>query len=668
MWGRVGVNDDQWFPFLSHLIQRQYPGAMWAGTVYRAMWDKNAYIKAVLDKSFVTWKDLVPEGHTTWQPKPDGVWFQVNTLPDHIIEKMRQTGAPLPAKIGKAWARGTAQEWVLPNDVAATMDNLRNPVDDHMLSKASAKIISAWKQWTLLNPFRVIRYNMNNLSGDVDIVMAYDPRILKYAWQSAKDLWKDFRGGKLSPAVQAELEYARDKGVTSSGWAMQEVTDVTGVLSHDKYMSLLTGKNPTLIQRFWQNVQDFTQWRENVLRLATFRHIKAQIANGRVPGKDLFGASNRDEVRSAAKGLPSDEVAAKMARELVGDYGNLTEAGQWIRRHMIPFYSWMEINAPRYARLMRNMPNEGKDARALSVAMAWKTTKLGMKMFALYGAVMLWNMTFFPDEWDELGESKRRQLHLILGRHDDGTIRSIRFQGALSDALNWFGMEDLPSDIEDVTSGKVPVLDKMGESLSAPFIKLWQGARPLEKSLVEVVMGQSTFPDPTFPRPIRDKWEHIARTFSLDAPYSWLAGKPKQGGSAAGQLIHDILSLGSYNSDPGESAYYDIKKWERDYLDQHGVEKPSISPTSKGNALYYYKQALKYGDVGAAKKYLEKYFELGGKRKGIALSVKLSHPLGGMPKRHKSGFMRSLTPKQKETYDRALAWYRTAYRGGTRGN
>jgi diguanylate cyclase (GGDEF)-like protein len=667
MWGRVGVNDAQWFPFLSHLIQNQYPGAMWAGTVYRAMWDKDAYIRSILGKDFKTWRDLVPEGHTAWQPKPDGVWFQVNTLPDHIIEKMRQTGAPLPAKIGKAWARGTAQEWVLPDDVASTMDNVRNPVDDHMLSKASSAIISGWKQWTLLNPFRVLRYNMNNLSGDVDIVLAYDPKILKLAWQAGKDLWKYGKGAKLSPAVLNELDYAQDKAVTSSGWALQEVTDVTGVLSHNQYMSVLTGQNPSLIQRFWQSTQNFTQWRENVLRLAAFRHFKNQIADGRTPGLDLFGASNRDELASVAINLTGDEAAAKMARELVGDYGNLTEAGQWLRRHLIPFYSWMEINAPRYVRLMRNMPNEGKGATAMSGAMAWKATKLGMKMFALYGAVMLWNMIFFPDEWDELGEAKRRQLHLIFGRHSDGTIRSIRFQGALSDALSWFGMEDLPSDIEDVTSGKTPVLDKVGESLSAPFIKLWQGARPLEKSLVEVVMGQSTYPDPTFPRPIRDKWEHIARTFSLDAPYSWLAGKPKQGGGIAGQLIHDVLSLGSYNSDPGESAYYDIKKWQRDYLDRHGIEKPSISPTDKGNALYYYKQALRYGDLKAAKKYLEKYIELGGKRKGIKLSIELSHPLGGLPKKQKAGFMKSLTPKQKETYDRALTWYRETYRGWQRG-
>ena len=656
----VGVEDERWLPFLSHLMQTNSNGAVWAGTVFRAIWDREAFIKEVLGKEEVSWQDLMPEGYTTWQPKPEGVWFTVNTLPDHVIERVR-AGGELPEKISKAWARGTGQEWVVPEDLAATMDNIRPILDDNMLAKASAAVISGWKQWTLLNPFRVLRYNLNNMSGDADIVMAYDPKIFKYAGRAAADLYKQLRGRELSKSALDELAQAADLGVTSSGWAMQEVTDITQQLSYNEYMDAVTGRKPNLAQKYWNLTKEVTQLRENVLRLAAFRYFKDQIAAGRKPGKDIFGASNRQELASVAKSLSPAEAAAKMARELVGDYGNLTEAGQWIRRHMIPFYSWMEVNAPRYVRLMRNLKHEGKSTNYLTGAMAWKATKLGLKASALMAAVILWNMTFFPDEWDEMGDAKRRQLHLILGRHDDGSIRSIRFQGALSDALSWFGAEDIVSDIEDVTERKVPVLDKVGEALSAPFVKLWQGARPIEKMVAETVMGQSTYPDPGYPRPIRDRAEYIARTFSLDIPYGWIAGKPKRGDGVTGQLLHDVLSLGSYTTDTGETAYYDVKKWQRNFLDRYGVEKPSISPTSKGNALYYYKQALKFGDVDAAKVYLEKYYDLGGNRSGIKLSIKLSHPLGGLPKKMKGKFLNELNPKQYETYQRALDWYKRTY-------
>jgi hypothetical protein len=60
---------------------------------------------------------------------------------------------------------------------------------------------------------------------------------------------------------------------------------------------------------------------------------------------------------------------------------------------------------------------------------------LVIKANLLFGAVMLWNMLMFPDEEDELGDAGRRQLHIILGRRDDGTTITLRFQGALSDAL-----------------------------------------------------------------------------------------------------------------------------------------------------------------------------------------------------------------------------------------
>jgi len=284
----------------------------------------------------------------------------------------------------------------------------------------------------------------------------------------------------------------------------------------------------------------------------------------------------------------------------------------------------------------------------------------------LYGSVVLWNAIMFPDEDDKLRNQQRRQLHLILGKRPDGSIISMRFQGALSDALEWFGGNDIVHDINDVVSGKQGLVDKIKEAGEAPVQRIWHGSMPILKTIGEVALGRSTYPDVFFPRPIRDKFEHIARTFSLNVPYRWVAGKPKRGRDVTEQLFNDLLSLGFYTSEPGEATYFSAKKLVFDFLDKEGIQKPGFIPTDKSNALYYYKKSLSYGDLTAAHKYLKKYYELGGTRKGVGLSLKATHPIASIPKRLRNKFLLSLSPKEREQYREAVSWYRKVYLGQRR--
>ena len=90
----------------------------------------------------------------------------------------------------------------------------------------------------------------------------------------------------------------------------------------------------------------------------------------------------------------------------------------------------------------------GRNLR-MGAVLGKKTLLLTAKMSMLYAAVQLFNHLFWPDEEEELGEVGRRQLHLILGRQADGTVLSLRFQGALSDALSWFNLHDFPEDVRE---------------------------------------------------------------------------------------------------------------------------------------------------------------------------------------------------------------------------
>ena len=663
MWTKPGTANPQWFPFLAYLVGNKVPGSNWAATIFKANIEKNRLIKDTLGRRFKTWEDKIPEGYMAWEEKPDGNWFKVNLITDQMLEEFKEGKREFPEKIHKVFARVPSKKWVIPKELATTMDGYKKTYADDVVARSFRTLMRAWKQWTLINPYRIIKYNTNNLSGDADICLAYDPKIVtQYAVKAGKDL----ANKKPGAALKAELKDSREREITASGWAFTEAEDVTKFLSTNEYTDALLGNKPNWVQKYWQGSKGFTVWRENILRLAAFRYFKDQVKAGRQPGVDMFGASNKAEIKALAEHATTDEVCAKMARELIGDYGNISKAGQWMRAYALPFYSWLEINAPRYVRLMQNLPDEGKApsraVAALGVRLGWKGTLLGLKMSMLMAAVNLFNKVIWPDDEDKLSEMQRRQQHLILGKRGDGSLITMRFQGAFSDALSWFGMEDIVKDISDVASGKETITSKLVEGVKAPGIKFIEGTRPDVKGAAELLLGRSLYPDPELPRPIRDKWQYVAGIFSLQMPYSWVAGKPKRGDDVAERLFNDIVSLGFYSAEPGEAAYWNIKKVGFDFLDKEGVEQPSIMPTDRSNALYYYKQALKYGDLGAAQKYLREYVKLDGTLKGIDISIEKSSPTYHIPPKLREKFLRSLDPKERDTLKLAEDWYKRTFK------
>jgi hypothetical protein len=125
----------------------------------------------------------------------------------------------------------------------------------------------------------------------------------------------------------------------------------------------------------------------------------------------------------------------------------------------------------------------------------------------------------------------------------------------------------------------------------------------------------------------------------------------------AAHFLSDIKSLLVYSSDPGEQAYYDTRKMVFDWLDKQDVERPSGKPTKRSNALYYYRQALKYGDFNAAERYLRKYYEMGGTSRTLRQSIKRAHPLASITPRKRFSFRQSLGPQEAQLLKQALTWY-----------
>ena len=97
-----------------------------------------------------------------------------------------------------------------------------------------------------------------------------------------------------------------------------------------------------------------------------------------------------------------------------------------------------------------------------------------------------------------------------------------------------------------------------------------------------------------------------------------------------------------------------------DWLDKQGVERSSGEPTSRSKALIYYKQALKYGDLKAAERYLKKYVAKGGNLKGLKGSIKRAHPLAQL-KKNRRQFLETLSPSERKTFSAAVKWYKQTY-------
>lgn len=674
--------DDKMDPFISHpdtfrllsyLINKGDKGAVEAAMIYKAMSERKRFVSETLGDKELTWQNLVDkETQKVWKPKPFTAWYMTNSISDKVVETVIGGQRALQTEdVQMTLTRGADVEWVLPVELADTLDNFRDFKDEGVLSEVSQTVLNRWKQWILINPYRYFKYNLNNMSGDLDIVFAYQPKIItKHFSRAAKDLFAQMRGNDLSPALTKELDLAMQQGVITSSMSAHDIPDITTHMEVEKHIrAILPKDNSKGLKRvtgaakdYWLFAKKTTAMRENILRLAAFRFFQEQLAQG----KQAYGVSPMVKTKDIGD---KTERAAMLARDLLGDYGNLSQTSQWLRKHLIPFWSWQAINAPRYVRLFKNMKHDelqtGKKGAVVGAgAIGWQAGKLSLKTAALFTMVNLWNMTVWPEEEEELGESGRRQLHIILGRRDDGSIISIRFQGALSDALSWFALEDIDSDIKDLVTGKANWGEKAKEAALAPAQKVVGASRPLLKTASEATIGLSFYPDFLSPRPVRDKMAHILRTFSMDKAYNLIAGKPKPEGSYVDQLAKDLLGVFAYSTDPGVMAYYDTRKLAFDFMEKAtGKSRPTIVTTDKSNALYYYKQALRLGDVPAAARYLRKYIKLGGKPQYIKTSIKAAHPLAGVPKKYRGAFLKSLAPKERERYNRALKFYVKSYWG-----
>ncbi len=213
----------------------------------------------------------------------------------------------------------------------------------------------------------------------------------------------------------------------------------------------MEGKNPG--RKYLDFVSKWTGVRENWLRYAAFLRAMEKIDKG----DTFYWASNTQEIDPISDKY---EKAGKLAREALLDYGNLSEAGQYIRRKLEPFYSWTELNLRRYIRLLKNASSPKVQARVTAsflgrsaASTAIKILKAHALMHVMSAAVVAYNRAFFKEENDKLNPIDSKGLQLIVGTDNTGKPITIPIVGALYDAADFFGITGVQEYFDNWMTG-----------------------------------------------------------------------------------------------------------------------------------------------------------------------------------------------------------------------
>ena len=623
-----------------------------ARTVLKYTSQKKAWVKETLADDYQTWESLandMKDTHSIHQPRRGNYFYTKTTIDEDAFNKAfndmivglvaGENGVDTTADMKKLFEQysetvrlmGAAYEqWVIPNEVETTMNKVANPKQVGVVSQTSRAILSAWKGWaTSVNPLRTVKFGIRNIFGDLDAVIAGNPKVVTYSKQAVKEIYQAMKNKKYSDEFMGWVERG---GFSSLIFANEMDTEM-----QDKIFSHLKDKDglnifkipAKLFEGYYNGVETAHNFREAILRYSAYLYFKNDIIKNGGKVKDNV-ASNRYIVQ----GLQSvEDKAYQLSKDLLGAYDEVATMGQALRRHAIPFYSFTETNLKRYYRLFENiiMSDDNIPKKA------GKLLLKGLMVNALALLMVAWNRLVMKDEDDELPPSVRNVPHITLGKIGDD-VYAFRQLGSFSELLEWVGFEDYQWTKEDLT---------------APIDKAVGMISPLFKTPVEIITGLNFYPSITQPRAIRDKVEHLFSTLGVDDVYRAVAGKPTKG---IGDMVKGAVT---YSYDYKESAYYEILDIKREY--QGDTDNTIYGQTPKSNALYYMKTAIRYKDKKAALKYLDEYFENGGTAKGITQSIEMLNPMYGYTGKDTIAkgqeFVNSLNDDEKDKLKVAINYY-----------
>jgi len=618
------------FKYLSELAKVESAnGNIEARTILKYHKLREQFVQETLGNKFATWEKIIPQGFNIWQATKGNAMYMTYSIPEQLAQMLVNDGIE-SVMIDKDALKRIAvegrpyREMVLPNEVIATLDNLTN---ENLKGIQSGKIMNAWKVWQLIMPRRLFKYNLRNISGDLDKVFLGNPQALNKIPKATTDLFNALYAQKnMSPEMKEWFE----RGGLSSFLQVNEMGDINEL---KMFLNTTNKRSLNFIKGYWKQARLATDFREGILRYASYLSFKEQIKTKGIPNN--YGGSIPSEINALTD---INDRAYQLSNELLGAYDDISVTGQKLRARYVPFYSFMEANMKTYYRAVKNTMADSDGMATIGRAAVVGGKKLPFMVARNIGrfiigatflttALAVWNYLFFRDEEEDIPENEKKRAHFIYGRDSNGKPLYMTRLGSLTDALEWFGLGTIQNDLKEVLNGKKTIKEQVIEMAKAPVVKVYNSSLPLVKLVLETSYGMTGYPDPFKPRSIRDRGEFLAQSLGLENEYKSIFGKPTRG------YLDSLIGFVAYRTDPKETAFYetlDAKKRYKESIEGKKESSGNYTPSDKSNALYNYKLAIRYKDKEAADKYLAEYISLGGDKKGYMQSMQQLNPVYGI--------------------------------------
>lgn len=656
-----GMMNETVFDFMSEFVsENDNEAAIAARVFFKNSALKRQYIEEKLGDKFMTWERIAKdEGYVIFQPREGRYGYNTNALDESAAKKLAEQIAATVAK--DEAVNLSTEEWNAiistyakqirvmgqPYEQWAVKPLVTQVLNKNAMEAIAAKVNSSsfvnlylnalrhWKGWvTAGNILRAAKYHTRNIIGDLEATLTADPGIMRMVPKAYTEIRDMLKNGKETDTYREWLELGGDTNLIG----IQEMTETerrkylpmfAEDLSTPKKVIAAVTKPFDTLSKYGE---DLNRTRESVLRYASYLYYKDKLtkSDGRVTD---FVASNRNIIN----GLDTiEEKAYQLSADALGNYADISEFGRQIRRGLIPFYSFTESNLRRYYRFFANpiisiAQGDSKAQNVKNLAKRMATPAVSAVILALINGAL-------NREADEkLPEDVRNRPHITFGEWG-GNVYAFTRIGNIPELLEWVGLDDWKWTEDD---------------WQAPIDKLWDSITPAIKVPFELATGESRYSDFDQPSAIRDRWEYLFNTFGLSDVYKGVTGKPVKNG-----LWDTIQNMAVYKYDTMESAYWDTIANKRNWQNQ---AQTSVDPTPKSNALYYMKQAIRYGEADKAKKYMKEYFKQGGTGKGIVTSINTMNPYYGFTsennKEKGDEWVASLNEIEREKLESAVSYY-----------
>ena len=668
----------------------------------RGQVNKEHELKKMLGDKYVPWQDLIPDDYTLWSPSDSNLIFSAHTVPENIMLLAMENvdellGIPL-SELGKALnAGGNSQIWCIPEKLAAALNELGKKQTLGSFGQINKQLMNGFKRWTLLTPVnsRLAKYNYRNFFGDLEAVLQGNPEALKYLPQAWREL-TDYMYRKKIPTGTLR-EFVKRGGALTTEWA----TELEDWRDLDEFQHLLEQKKVNLLKlpaRFVHGyvkmASNFTNWRESLLRYASFLAYKKQIdENGGKP--NFYGMSKRKEVDVIDDAF---DMAMKLSNENLGAYDEISKNMAWARDNsFLSFASWLEVNFTRTIQMYKNVwtgnsyleyylrkfgdkvvagfggggdnnepPKgnsnggdfyEGDNDNWLHKALRGlkKTPTVAMRVaitmaltFPLWIIMGIFNKLNGEND-KKLTPDVRNRPHLTLWTNEmTGETYYMDWLGSMVDFFETVPLDGIYRDVKDILDGRQTIGGMISNAAASPYNKLINNFNPYGKAVLELTFGKSLYPDVRDERKIPSTPEYLAQTVGLDWYYKALTGKPHA------SFSHGLLAN---SANPDEAAYWYIQSKKHQFQEQVlGKEIDAYSQTKRGEMFRYARQAASYKDYPLMRKYLREYIRAGGNMETLKASANTLSPLYGLSKEEQMQFMKWLSKEDRAALRRGVRY------------